>query len=125
MILIKNDKLPFADPYIEYPNLFIERLTAFNQALEILNEISAVIRETLKKNSQLGDALFVVSMTSSCLFADGETWYEYEIEVELDDSSLRREIVKTLKEKGICVLTKNESDLLAEKTLDALEDIEE
>jgi len=120
MLLIKNDKLPFADPYVEYPDLVIERLTAFNQALEIVNEVSAVIRGALEKNPQLEDDLFIVSMTSSCLFADGETWYEYEVEVELNDCRLRREIVKTLKKKGICVLTKKESELLAAKTTDVL-----
>jgi len=126
MLLIKNDKLPFADPYVEYPDLIVERLTAFNQAFEIVNEVSAVIRGALEKNPQLKDDLFIVSMTSSCLFADGETWYEYEVEVELNDSRLRREIVKTLKRKGICVLTKKESELLEAKTIDILnEEFEE
>jgi len=126
MLLIKNDKLPFADPYVEYPDLIVERLTAFNQAFEIVNEVSAVIRGALEKNPQLKDDLFIVSMTSSCLFADGETWYEYEVEVELNDSRLRREIVKTLKRKDICVLTKKESELLEAKTIDILnEEFEE
>jgi hypothetical protein len=120
MLLIKNDKLPFADPYVEYPDLIVERLAAFNQAFEIVNEVSAVIREALEKNPQLKDDLFIVSMTSSCLFADGETWYEYEVEVELNDCRLRREIVKTLKKKGIYVLTKKESELLTAKTTDVL-----